>query len=83
MVKGQKVDLDNISHIKCVDFTIQVRIMRKRLVRKTFDLIQEISENENKEVRKSTLSVIYLHMLKYFFFKPRITRNSGRTLGSY
>lgn len=26
-----------------------VRIMRKRLVRKTFDLIQEISENENKE----------------------------------
>ncbi|KAF5727792.1 hypothetical protein HS088_TW22G01489 [Tripterygium wilfordii] len=26
-----------------------VRIMRKRLVRKTFDMIQEISENENKE----------------------------------
>lgn len=24
--------------------------MRKRLVRKTFDMIQEISENENKEV---------------------------------
>ncbi|KAG4111080.1 hypothetical protein ERO13_D13G086300v2 [Gossypium hirsutum] len=27
-----------------------VRIMRKRLVRKTFDMIQEISESENKEV---------------------------------
>ncbi|KAF5745335.1 hypothetical protein HS088_TW07G00919 [Tripterygium wilfordii] len=26
-----------------------VRIMRKRLVRKSFDMIQEISENENKE----------------------------------
>ncbi|KAJ8637126.1 hypothetical protein MRB53_011393 [Persea americana] len=26
-----------------------VRIMRKRLVRKTFDMIQDISENENKE----------------------------------
>lgn len=28
----------------------QVRIMRKRLVRKTFDMIQELSESENKEV---------------------------------
>lgn len=28
----------------------QVRIMRKRLVRKTFDMIQDISESENKEV---------------------------------
>lgn len=27
-----------------------VRIMRKRLVRKTFDMIQELSESENKEV---------------------------------
>lgn len=30
--------------------TFQVRIMRKRLIRKTFDMIQEISESENKEV---------------------------------
>ncbi|XP_008807013.2 heat shock protein 90-5, chloroplastic-like [Phoenix dactylifera] len=29
-----------------------VRIMRKRLVRKTFDMIQEISESENKEEYK-------------------------------
>ncbi|CAG7895222.1 unnamed protein product [Brassica rapa] len=28
-----------------------VRIMRKRLIRKTFDMIQEISESENKELR--------------------------------
>jgi heat shock protein beta len=27
-----------------------VRIMRKRLVRKTFDMIQDLSESENKEV---------------------------------
>ena len=27
-----------------------VRIMRKRLVRKTFDMIQELSDSENKEV---------------------------------
>ncbi|KAE8699045.1 DNA-directed RNA polymerase 1B [Hibiscus syriacus] len=31
-----------------------VRIMRKRLVRKTFDMIQEISESENKEVIEYT-----------------------------
>lgn len=33
-----------------VIFNIQVRIMRKRLVRKTFDMIQDISQSENKEV---------------------------------
>lgn len=38
----------------------QVRIMRKRLVRKTFDMIQDISESENKEVciDKSSLSLL-------------------------
>jgi hypothetical protein len=30
---------------------MQVRIMKKRLVRKTFDMIEEISKRENKEVR--------------------------------
>jgi heat shock protein beta len=28
----------------------QVRIMRKRLVRKTFDMIEEIAEKDDKEV---------------------------------
>jgi heat shock protein 90kDa beta len=30
---------------------VQVRIMRKRLVRKTFDMIEEIAEKEDKEVQ--------------------------------
>jgi hypothetical protein len=29
----------------------QVRIMRKRLVRKTFDMIQDIAEKDDKEVK--------------------------------
>lgn len=29
----------------------QVRIMKKRLVRKTFDMIEDIADRENKEVR--------------------------------
>ena len=33
----------------------QVRIMRKRLVRKTFDMIEELSQSENKEVTFSLL----------------------------
>ena len=36
------------SYVVC--WLIQVRIMRKRLVRKTFDMIEEISEKEDKEV---------------------------------
>ena len=36
--------------------------MRKRLVRKAFDMIQEISESENKEV------VIKPQILFYFLF---------------
>lgn len=35
-----------------------VRIMRKRLVRKTFDMIQELSESENKEV-SSNVSISF------------------------
>jgi hypothetical protein len=31
-------------------FVTQVRIMRKRLVRKTFDMIQDLSEKEDNEV---------------------------------
>jgi heat shock protein 90kDa beta len=31
-------------------FLIQVRIMRKRLVRKTFDMIEEIAEKDDKDV---------------------------------
>ena len=30
---------------------VQVRIMKKRLVRKTFDMVEEIANRENKEVR--------------------------------
>lgn len=29
---------------------VQVRIMKKRLVRKTFDMVEEIANRENKEV---------------------------------
>lgn len=32
------------------DSVVQVRIMKKRLVRKTFDMVEEISNRENKEV---------------------------------
>lgn len=31
--------------------------MRKRLVRKTFDMIQEISESENKEVGSACIEL--------------------------
>lgn len=34
----------------CLSYLIQVRIMRKRLVRKTFDMIQDLADSENKEV---------------------------------
>ena len=33
----------------------QVRIMRKRLVRKTFDMIQDIADKDSKEVRVNFL----------------------------
>ena len=33
-------------------FSSQVRIMRKRLVRKVFDMIDDIAARENKEVRR-------------------------------
>lgn len=33
--------------------------MRKRLVRKTFDMIQDISESENKEVGGQQLSCLF------------------------
>ncbi|RVW44616.1 Heat shock protein 90-5, chloroplastic [Vitis vinifera] len=36
-----------------------VRIMRKRLVRKTFDMIQEVSESENKEDYKKILGELW------------------------
>lgn len=36
--------------LMCLADFIQVRIMKKRLVRKTFDMIQDLSECENKEV---------------------------------
>lgn len=39
-----------LNNMICSNFSIQVRIMRKRLVRKTFDMIQDLSESENKEV---------------------------------
>lgn len=40
---------------------MQVRFMRKRLVRKTFDMIQELSESESKEVS-------YIQMVSFPLF---------------
>jgi heat shock protein beta len=37
-------------YVEIILFSFQVRIMRKRLVRKTFDMIEEIAEKEDKEV---------------------------------
>lgn len=42
--------VDILEIILC-SFLVQVRIMRKRLVRKTFDMIEEIAEKEDKEVQ--------------------------------
>ncbi|KAI4379193.1 hypothetical protein MLD38_005520 [Melastoma candidum] len=39
----------NVSREILQESRVVIRIMRKRLVRKTFDMIQEISESENKE----------------------------------
>ena len=44
-----------------------VRIMRKRLVRKTFDMIQDLSESENKEV-SGTQSVYILSSVRPVFY---------------
>jgi hypothetical protein len=61
--------------------------MRKRLVRKTFDMIQDLAEGENKEVSVNNavsfifqleLSVLWTMNTIYCDF--RITKNSGRTL---
>lgn len=38
--------------------------MRKRLVRKTFDMIQDISESENKEVRITQIVYYQLFVLR-------------------
>jgi hypothetical protein len=66
-------------------FFFQVRIMRKRLVRKTFDMIEEIAEKEDKEVQLNlcfaTTYSVYL-MLKLFSFFCRTTRSSGKALAS-
>lgn len=35
---------------------VKVRIMKKRLVRKTFDMIEEVANRENKEVYWMELS---------------------------
>jgi hypothetical protein len=42
--------VDILEIILC-SILVQVRIMRKRLVRKTFDMIEEIAEKEDKEVQ--------------------------------
>lgn len=63
--------------------------MRKRLVRKTFDMIQEIAEGENKEVGGNDSDVgppVPVDRLKYFqtfSICCRTTRSSGRTLESF
>ena len=43
-----------------------VRIMRKRLVRKAFDMVQDLSESENKEVSSK---VVCVH---FYFLQPVI-----------
>ena len=67
---------------------LQVRIMRKRLVRKTFDMIQEVSESENKEVMIKPHFFLYLYMYMRYAADcettySRITKNSGRTLEGF
>ena len=69
----------------------QVRIMRKRLVRKTFDMIEELSQRENEEV---SFSHICNSLLTHFPLSHcshtvcmgtrfRTTKNSGRTSGNF
>lgn len=41
--------------------------MRKRLVRKTFDMIQDLAESENKEVC-SYINAVFLFPLEVFYF---------------
>ena len=65
--------------------------MRKRLVRKAFDMIQEISESENKEVvikPHRFYFIFYLYMYMRYATDcettySRITKNSGRTLEGF
>lgn len=62
--------------------------MRKRLVRKTFDMIQEVSESENKEVMIKPHFFLYLYMYMRYAADcettySRITKNSGRTLEGF
>ena len=44
--------------LSCNEFfvVVKVRIMMKRLVRKTFDMIEEVANRENKEVYWMELS---------------------------
>lgn len=60
--------------------------MRKRLIRKTFDMIQEISESENKEVCILFSNFVLLRSFDVPRYScggmndSRTTRNFGRTL---
>ena len=78
-------DLFSAQIIGDILFFFQVRIMRKRLVRKTFDMIEELAEKEDKEVQLNlcfaTTYSVYL-MLKLFNFFCRTTRSSGKALAS-
>ncbi|EXB44914.1 Endoplasmin-like protein [Morus notabilis] len=55
-----------------------VRIMRKRLVRKTFDMIQEISESESKEVRDGN-KIVFMVFVFVTDYK-KFWENFGRFL---
>jgi hypothetical protein len=63
--------------------------MRKRLVRKTFDMIQEIAEKDDQEVRiksyshsQRLLRRMCLKFVLWCLFCCRTTKNSGRALAS-
>lgn len=63
--------------------------MRKRLVRKTFDMIQEIAEKDGKEVRAKDEHFFHSKLLIYLICVDtcchaccRTTTNSGRALAS-
>lgn len=45
-------------------FVVKVRIMKKRLIRKTFDMIEDIGNRENKEVYWRKLLKLSLKNLK-------------------
>lgn len=52
-----------LTFLYCV---LKVRIMKKRLVKKAFDMILGISLSENREVCIRTLDPFYLYFISFF-----------------